>query len=112
MSSKLSLIISMLFFALFFLLCLDIMTIQFYYSDLDSKSIAISYDISRKGDIDDEYISSLEEKYKLQISDVSPKHPEFGDTVEYIVIREYKPIIVSLNPISIKVKRTTMIGYY
>ena len=84
MSSKLSLIISMLFFALFFFLCIDIMTIQFYYSDLDSKSISISYDISRKGDIDE----------------------------TYIVVREYKPIIISPNPIEIKVKRTTMIGYY
>lgn len=112
MSSKLGLIISMLFFTLFFLLGVDVMCIQYYYSDLDAKSVAISYNISKVGRSDSEFISSLEERYNVRISNISPENPEFGDMVEYIVEKDYKPIIVSSDVLVLKIKRTTVIGYF
>ena len=112
MSSKIGLIVSMLFFTLFFLLCVDVMLIQFNYSDLDAKSISISYDISRKGKADDEYINELENRYQVKISNVSIKQPEFGDMVEYVVYREYTPIIVKRETMLLRIKRSTIIGYY
>lgn len=112
MSSKLGLIISMIFFMMFYMLSVDVICIQYFYSDLDTKGVVISYDISKCLEIDEEYISSLEEKYKVKISDVSPEEPVFGDMVSYTLIRTYKPIIISRDEIVIKVKRSAVCGYY
>lgn len=112
MSSKLGLIISMVFFMMFYTLSVDVICIQYFYSDLDTKSVAIGYDISHTYEIDEEYIASLEEKYHVTISDISPLEPDFGDMVSYTLTRSYKPIIVSRNEIQIKVRRETVCGYY
>ena len=42
MSSKLGLILSMMFVIMFFLFGVDLICIQYVYSDLDAKSISIS----------------------------------------------------------------------
>lgn len=112
MSSKLGLIFSMLFFSIFFLLSIDLICIQFSYNNLDSKGIAIGYEISKEMEIDNNFISSLEEKYHVQISDMSPEEPVFGDVVNYTLQCVYHPLIVSRNDMTITVKRSTVIGYY
>ena len=97
---------------MFFMLSLDVIFIQYFYSDLDTKSIAVGYDISHCLEIDEEFISSLEEKYNVKISNVSPQEPDFGDMVSYTLTRTYKPIIVSKDEIAIQIKRSTVCGYY
>ena len=61
MSSKIGLLISLIFFSLFFLLSIDIMCIQFHYSDLDSKSVFVAYDISRTEELNEEAIKQIED---------------------------------------------------
>ena len=112
MSSKIGLILSTLFFALFFFLSVDVLSIQYFYSDLDAKSISIGYEISKRMEIDRDFIVSLEEKYHITISDISPEEPEFGDMVTYTLSRTYQPIVVSREAMEIKVKRSIVIGYY
>ena len=112
MSSKLGLLISLVFFAMFFALSIDTMCIQYYYSDLDSISVIIGYEISHLENITDENIRVLEEKHHVIISDISNKEPQFGDVVSYVLYKEYTPIIVANNPIPIKIERSTVIGYY
>ena len=112
MSSKIALILSLIYFIFFFLLGIDVMSIQLFYSRLDSKSIGISYDISSTGKSDNAYITSLEEKYHVTIKNVSNEHPEFGEMVEYILEKDYQPIILSTSILEIKIKRIAVVGYY
>ena len=63
MSSKLGTILSSIFIVIAFLLGCDLMSIQFIYSDLDSKSINISYLISKNATFfDDEFTNYIESK--------------------------------------------------
>ena len=112
MSSKLGLIISLAFFSLFFVLTVDVMCIQYYYADLDSKSVIIGYEVSRLEAFSTENIASLEDKYDVTITSISNMNPTFGDTFDYTLLKEYKPIIVSNEVMEIKVKRTSVRGYY
>ena len=48
MSYKISMILSMVFVSLFFLLGIDFINLQCAYTELDQKAIAISYEISKK----------------------------------------------------------------
>lgn len=112
MSSKIGLLISLIFFSMFFLLSIDIMCIQFSYSDLDSKSVYVAYDIARCEELDEETIKAIEDKHHVLISEISSYKPEFGEVVEFILVKEYKPLIISNKEMEIKVKRSTIIGYY
>lgn len=112
MSSKLGLIISLAFFSIFFVLCIDVMCIQYYYADLDSKSVIIGYELSRLDNYSSENITSIEERYNVSIMDISNTNPEFGDSISYTILKEYKPIIVSNDVMEIKISRSTVRGYY
>ena len=52
MSYKVSFILSMVFVVMYFLFAGDMISLQFIYSDLDAKSVTISYLISENGTID------------------------------------------------------------
>ena len=112
MSSKLGLIISLMFFALFFSLSIDVICIQYFYSDLDSKSVLIGYELGRMKSINDESIHNLEDKYHVNIKDISNKDPKFGDVIEYVITVNYQPIIVSNEVMELQISRSTVIGYY
>lgn len=111
MSSKLGTILSMLFFAMFFLFGVDLINLQYSYSELDSKSVTISYLISRNGTVDNSFINYLETKYKIGFQLISKENPTFGDEVEYIIYGQYNPIVLSKSPIEISIDRTTVIGF-
>lgn len=112
MSSKIGLLLSLVFFALFFVLSIDVMCIQYCFSDLDSKSVMIGHELSMLEEIKNEDIHELEDKYHVVISNVSNTHPLFGDMIEYTLLKEYQPLIVSNEVMEIKVNRTTISGYY
>ena len=61
MSSKIGLILSMIFVAMFFVFGIDLICIQFIYSDLDAKSITISYLISQNGGLSSDLINEIED---------------------------------------------------
>ena len=63
MSYKIGLILSMIFVALFFAFGIDLITVQFVFSNLDAQSVAISYRISQHGTIDENLINEIENKY-------------------------------------------------
>ena len=111
MSSKLGLILSMIFVTLFFAFGLDLITIQFIYNDLDAKSVAISYKISEYGTIDNTIKQNIEKTFKVDFTCVSNCSPMFGDVVTYVISKEYKPIIIDKNTMTISVERNAVIGY-
>ena len=63
MSYKISFILSMVFVAMYFMFAGDMISLQFIYSDLDAKSVTISYLISENGTIDKPFVKRIEQKY-------------------------------------------------
>lgn len=112
MSSKIGVLLSMIFVAIFFLFGVDMVTLQFQYSDLDSKGVTIGYHISKAEKVEDTFISFLEGKYNVRISLDKSQSMRFGDVVEFIVVKEFDPIIISNHTMDLKIKRSTVIGYY
>ena len=112
MSYKIGFILSMVFVAMFFLFAGDMMSLQFIYSDLDAKSVTISYLISEQGAIDNSFVEYIENKYDVELIDIDNRNPVFGDEVTFIIAEYYKPLIMSKDEMTVSVKRTTVIGYY
>ena len=112
MSSKVGLILSFIFVSLFFSLGIDMMSLQIIYSDLDSKGIAISYRISNHGTLDDPFIQSIESQFKVKFTCLSNCSPMFGDVVTYAISKEYKPIIIKKETMTVSIERNAVIGYY
>ena len=112
MSYKLGLILSMVFVVLFLLLGGDLMCLSAAYSYLDSNSISIGYLIAKSGRVDSEYLTYLEESYKVYFESISPTEPVIGDVVEYTIYRYYHPLIMANHDVKLTASRTTVIGYY
>lgn len=112
MSSKLGLILSMIFVTLFFAMGLDMICVQIIYNDLDSKCIAISYQISQYGTIDNQLKSSIESTYKVNFTCINNCSPKFGDVVTYQISKDYRPIIIKQETMTISVERSAVIGFY
>lgn len=112
MSSKLGTILSMIFIIFAFLFGSDLMTLQYLYSDLDAKSVNISYLISRNATIDDEFVTHIENKFNVTfLCDVSGT-PAFGDEVKYVISHEFTPLMMSKESITVSVSRYTIVGFY
>lgn len=112
MSYKISFILSMVFVAMFFLFSGDMISLQFLYSDLDAKSVTISYLISDHGMLDGDFISYIENKYNVDFVSADNYYPLFGDEVTYVLATDYKPLIMSKENMRVSIQRTTVIGYY
>ena len=112
MSYKVSFILSMVFVVMYFMFAGDMISLQFIYSDLDAKSVTISYLISENGTIDDNFIHYVEEKYEIDFVSVDNENPLFGDEVTYVIAKTYKPLMMSKEVMTVSIKRTTVIGYY
>ena len=102
----------MVFVVMFFLFAGDMISLQFIYSDLDAKSVTISYLISERGTLDGEFIDSIETKYNIDFVEADNYAPMFGDEVTYIIAKTYKPLVMSNDVMTVSIKRTTVIGYY
>ena len=111
MSSKIGLLFSLVFFTMFFLLAVDVMCIQYHYSDLDNKSIVVGYELAHLVVISDDEINKIEDEYHLVVMSISTREPNFGDVITYSVSRNYKPIIVSKEAMVLKVNRSVVVGY-
>ena len=90
----------------------DMISLQFIYSDLDAKSVTISYLISEKGSIDNNFISYIENKYKVDFVSADNYSPNFGDEVTYVIAKSYKPLVMSQDEMTVSIARTTVIGYF
>ena len=112
MSYKVSFILSMIFVAFFMLFGGDMICLQYVYSDLDAKSVTISYLISEHGGVDQKFLDGLELKYHVEFVYLDNYSPLFGDEVTYVIARTYKPLVISQDPMQVQIERTTVIGYY
>ncbi len=102
----------MVFVVMYFLFAGDMISLQFIYSDLDAKSVTISYLISENGTIDDNFVEYVEHKYDVDFIYEGNITPLFGDEVTYVIAKTYKPLMMSKDIMTVSVERTTVIGYY
>ena len=112
MSSKMGLILSLFFVVLFVAFGIDMINVQFAYSSLDSKCVAISYRISKNGTLDKVFIHSLEEEYNVDFVCVGNCQPLFGDVVTYQVSTYIDALIISNSAVKVTIERTAIIGFY
>ncbi len=114
MSSKLGLILSMLFVALTFLFGADLITIQAAYSSLESDASDIAYYLSKNG-----YTSNFNSYFDtyygdkgitFEITDYSGVNYD-GEVVSF-VIRENLSLFLLGSSMNISVASTAMVGYY
>lgn len=112
MSSKIGLVLSFIFVAMFFLLGVDLLSLQFTLSDLDAKSINISYIINKNGTLDEQLIQEIENTYNVDFECLNNSNPVYGDVIDYTISQNYKPIIISKDEMTVKIKRYVIIGYY
>ena len=102
----------MVFVVMYFLFAGDMISLQFIYSDLDAKSVTISYLISENGVIDDRFVEYVEEKYDVDFVYADNYVPLFGDEVTFVIAKTYKPLMMSKDMMTVSIQRTTVIGYY
>ncbi len=112
MSSKVGLILSLLFVSLFVAFGIDMINVQFAYSSLDSKCVAISYRISKHGSVDEALVNALEEEYQVEFVCTGNCQPLFGDVVTYQVSTYIDALVISKSAVKITIERTAIIGYY
>ena len=112
MSSKIGLILSMIFMIAFLLLGGDVLCLSATYSTLDSNSISIGYLIAKTGRTDSEYLKYLEESFKVQFLSITPEDANNGDVVKFTIYKMFDPMLISSTPIKLTASRTTVIGYY
>ena len=97
---------------MFFLFAGDMISLQFIYSDLDAKSVTISYLISEHGSLEADFIDAIERKYQIDFVTADNYSPLFGDEVTYVIAKQYKPLVMSQDMMTVSVKRITVIGYF
>ena len=112
MSSKVSLILSMIFVVMFFLFAADMISLQFAYSNLDATSITISHLISENLSVNQQLVNDIETKFNVDFTLLNEEEPLFGDVVDFVISKEYQSIIISKNTMLLSVKRSSVLGYY
>lgn len=112
MSSKVGLLLSMIFISLFFLFGADLISLQSAYTILDSKANNISYIISRNGVIDNDFISEIENTFSVAFDCPINLYPSFGEKIVYTVSSSYKPLVISKQEMTITIQRMTIVGFY
>lgn len=110
MANKMSTILSFIFITIAILLAGDIIGVQLAYTQMDDVSMTAGYMLSKEGDVDKviEFVTSKEMDF---VSNTS-RSPMFGETYEFTITRTYRTLVMSKNPLLLKINRTTVIGYY
>ena len=58
------------------------------------------------------FINRIEITYDVEFVCNTNCTPAFGDVVEFTLIDEFNPIVISNDTIDVSIKRTSIIGYY
>ena len=112
MSYKFGLLLSMIYVVLFSMFGLDLIVLQYGYGNLDAASIAISYQISQRGSVDDTFKQSIESRYNVTFECLSNCTPIFGDIVEYKISKTVNTLIIHGKQTTISLYRSAVVGYY
>lgn len=114
MSKRIIVMISMLVASFAFLLASDLVSAQMIYSKLDSVATTVGYYISKSGGINESIQAYVKKEVSGNIYCAMEKceSVKVGDTYEYIVSKDYSPIILPKQANQILIKRSVVIGLY
>lgn len=112
MSSKLGLILSSIFIVMAFLFAFDLMNVQFIYADLDAKSVNITYLISRSPSLDEPFYQHISERYDVEMICSKQGATVFGEEIDFELVDNYKPLIMSKENMTVSIKRSAIVGYF
>ena len=113
MSYNLSFMLSLFFLIPMLLFSGDLVCIQSIQNHLDSFALTVAYEISMEGEISQEIEELVSNELGAEIYCVDNcRGGHFGDTVTFVLAKEYTPFIMSDKPMKISVRRTAVIGYY
>ena len=111
MSYKLGLILSFPFLILVILFLGDLGMIGVVRQELDALGTTVSYRIAMEGRISDG-TRALAEQCSARIVLESTETPRIGDTVVYTLERDYQPMILRSDAMTIRSTRSCVVGYY
>lgn len=114
MSNKLSSILSIFYIFIAFIFGVDLVMMQYLYTDLDALSSQVNYVISENGYLTTNIKNQFKTNYHVNIypldtNNVSYSYEE-GYAYGYILEKDYSPIIISNSTINIKIKRFAIIN--
>lgn len=111
MAYKLSLMLSFLFLMFVFLTAGDLVCVSHINSGLNNLAVTIGYRIAKEGQIS-EQTETLVSDYGASIRLPYAASFRIGESVTFVLSKEYKPLIMSKNTMVISVKHVAIVGYY
>jgi hypothetical protein len=111
MASKWGFILSLIFVIQLLLMTGDIAVIQAKQTQLQSFATTIGQRISLEGGLNQTLVDWADQQ-GFQLSCVSNCQPQFGDTLTYQLETAFTPLIISNNPMSLRIVRHAVIGIY
>ena len=112
MSSKIGLILSLVFVTIFFAFAADIINIQYQYSALDSISVNINYLLANSKGSSIAVDNYLEQNYANIKFQAITSSVVLGEPFVYTLMVSYDPMFMNRGSImDISIKRSVIIGY-
>ncbi len=111
MAYKMGLLLSIPFLMMVLLLSADMTDIAIIKNGLDAVALTVGYRIAYEGRLSQETIDFVS-SFGADISLETSFTPRIGDTVIFSLSKEYDSLVVSKDPLTIVVKRSTVVGYY
>jgi hypothetical protein len=112
MSYKLGLLLSFFFMIQVLLFAGDLACIESVHSELDAVAVTASYQISMSGKITNATRTFVYQEAKAFVWQLSGENAKMGESITFLVYRDYTPFIVSKDAMRISVRRTAIVGYF
>jgi hypothetical protein len=111
MSYKIAFILTLTFVIQILILCGDLLGLQLVHSHLDAIGQTTSFRIAQTGRIDaaiEDWLLSQD----IHLTCLANCSPRFGDTLEFRLDKNYDPLIIAPDTMTVSVIRSAVIGYY
>lgn len=116
MGAKLGTIFGIFIIFIAFMFGVDLVMMEYIYTDLDSMSINLNYLISKNGyitsEIKESYLSNYDVNvYPIESNNLNQSYKE-GYLYGYVVEKSYNPIALMDEAIVLKIQRFTVINIF
>lgn len=110
MAYKFSMLLSLVFLIFAFMLAGDITIVSSIRSELDNLALTVSYRLARDGYLSTEALNLIGD-FGAELIEIDDEQPAFGQTVRFILGKEYDPLLISKETMTITVKGAAVVGY-
>ena len=110
MAYKFSMLLSLVFLVFAFMLAGDITIVSSIRSELDNLALTVSYRLARDGYLSADALTLIED-FGARLVAIDDDQPAFGQTVRFILGKDYEPLLISKDTMTITVKGAAIVGY-